>query len=57
MIIDENKRMTDLTQYDAVIIGGGFFGCQLSIYLKQYLNSVVILKRESDLLQRASYNN
>ncbi|MBL1209091.1 FAD-dependent oxidoreductase [Geminocystis sp. GBBB08] len=49
--------MTDLTQYDAVVIGGGFFGCQLSIYLKQYLNSVLIIERESDLLQRASYNN
>lgn len=57
MMSDENKRMKDVTQYDAIVIGGGFFGCKLSIYLKQYLNSILIIERESDLLQRASYNN
>jgi glycine/D-amino acid oxidase-like deaminating enzyme len=44
-------------QYDAVVIGGGFFGCQLSLYLKQDLKSILILEKESDLLQRASYVN
>lgn len=49
--------MDDLSEYDAVVVGGGFFGCQLSIYLKQYLKSVLILEREEELLQRASYHN
>lgn len=49
--------MINLFQYEAVVIGGGFFGCQLSLYLKKYLKSVLILEKESDLLQRASYNN
>lgn len=43
--------------YDAVVIGGGFFGCYLALSLKQQLNSVVILEREGDLLQRASWVN
>ena len=49
--------MTNSIQYEVVVIGGGFFGCQLSLYLKKYLKSVLILEKESDLLQRASYNN
>ncbi len=44
-------------QYDAVVIGGGFFGCQLSLYLKQYMKAILILEKESDLLQRASFAN
>lgn len=42
---------------DVVIIGGGFFGCRLAIQLKKYYKDIVILERESDLLQRASYAN
>lgn len=35
--------MNQSPYYDAVVIGGGFFGCNLALYLKQQLNSVVIL--------------
>jgi glycine/D-amino acid oxidase-like deaminating enzyme len=45
------------SQYDAVIIGGGFFGCKVALYLKQYCKRILILEKESDLLQRASYIN
>lgn len=47
------------TAIDAVIIGGGFYGAAIAIYLAQQRNMcrVVLLEREPALLQRASYNN
>lgn len=44
-------------KYDAVVIGGGFFGCKISLYLKKHLSHVLILEEESNILQRASYAN
>jgi glycine/D-amino acid oxidase-like deaminating enzyme len=49
--------MIKCPKYDAVVIGGGFFGCKLSVYLKQYLKNILILEKSTDLLQRASYVN
>jgi glycine/D-amino acid oxidase-like deaminating enzyme len=43
--------------WDAVVIGGGFFGAYLALLLKDRVESVVVLERERDLLLRASYNN
>ncbi len=45
------------SKWDAVVIGGGFFGAYLSLLLRDRVNSVVVLEREPDLLLRASYNN
>jgi glycine/D-amino acid oxidase-like deaminating enzyme len=44
---------------DAVIIGGGFYGAAIAIYLvkQRGLKNIVLLERESALLTRASYNN
>ncbi len=44
---------------DAVIIGGGFYGSAIAIYLAKSrgLRRVILLERESELLIRASYNN
>ena len=50
-------RNNGVLAYDAIIIGGGFYGCVLAIYLSEFLPRVVILERESDLLTRASYLN
>ena len=49
---------TDINQ-DAVIIGGGFYGAAIAIYLAKQrgLNRIVLVERESALLTRASYNN
>lgn len=41
----------------AVVIGGGFFGCMIAVRLREYYPRVVLLEKERDLLQRASYNN
>ncbi len=49
--------MNQSKKYDAIIIGGGFFGCKVAIYLKKYLKNIIILEKEADLLQRASYAN
>ena len=45
--------------HDAVIIGGGFYGAAIAIYLARQrgFKNVVLLERESGLLKRASYNN
>ncbi|WP_047394380.1 FAD-dependent oxidoreductase [Chitinibacter sp. ZOR0017] len=44
---------------DAVIIGGGFYGAAIAIYLAKQrgFKRVLIIERESSLLTRASYNN
>ena len=44
---------------DALIIGGGFYGCAIAIYLAKQrgLKKVILIERESGLLTRASYNN
>ena len=43
---------------DDVVIGGGFFGCSLALYLRQTLGRrVVLLEAGSDLLLRASHSN
>lgn len=44
---------------DAVVIGGGFYGAAIAIYLKKQrgLKNVVLVESESALLTRASYSN
>lgn len=45
--------------YDAVIIGGGFYGAAIAVYLAKQrgLKRVMLVEREPALLMRASYNN
>ena len=44
--------------FDAVIVGGGFYGCVLAIHLRQRgLRRVLVIEREPGLLRRASYVN
>ena len=49
---------TDVRQ-DAVVIGGGFYGTAIAVYLAKHrhLERVLLLEREPALLTRASYNN
>lgn len=44
---------------DAVIIGGGFYGAAIAVYLARQrgLKHIVLIEREPALLMRASYNN
>src|SRR3954454_420403 len=43
--------------HDAVVIGGGFYGCSLALYLAQRGYRVIVVEQEPQLLQRASYSN
>ncbi len=47
------------TDYDAVIIGGGFYGAAIAIYLarQRRCKRVLLVECESALMTRASYNN
>ena len=52
--------MTDVSgAQDAVIIGGGFYGAAIAIYLarRRGLKRILLIEQESALLTRASYNN
>lgn len=44
---------------DAIIIGGGFYGAAIAIYLakQRRLKRIVLIEREPALLSRASYHN
>lgn len=54
-------QYTDPNQpcYDAVVIGGGFYGAAIAVYLAKQrgLKRVLLVEREPALLMRASYNN
>lgn len=45
--------------FDATVIGGGFYGCAIAIYLAQQrgFRRVLLVERETGLLTRASYHN
>ena len=44
-------------KYDAIVIGGGFFGCSLALFLRGKGKGVLLLEKEEGLLRRASYRN
>lgn len=46
-------------EYDAVVIGGGFYGSVIAIYLarERGFRNILLMEREPELMTRASYNN
>jgi len=42
---------------DALVIGGGFYGCTLAVHLARCFDRVLLLEQESDILTRASLAN
>jgi choline dehydrogenase-like flavoprotein len=45
-------------EFDAIVVGGGFFGCSLALHLRRKAGlRVVVLEAGADLMQRASYVN
>lgn len=51
--------MTEDIAQDAVIVGGGFYGAAIAVYLakERGLKRILLVEREPALLTRASYNN
>lgn len=49
--------MKNSQEYDVIVIGGGFYGCMLALFLRNYFERVVVIEKEKNLLTRASYNN
>src|SRR5690349_23444259 len=45
------------SEQDAVVVGGGFFGCMTALELRRLSRQVVVLEQDADLLRRASYHN
>jgi glycine/D-amino acid oxidase-like deaminating enzyme len=45
--------------YDAIVVGGGFYGATIAMYLKtqRRFSNVLLIEREHELMLRASYNN
>lgn len=43
--------------YDAIVVGGGFFGTALALELRERVRSVLLLERQVELLTQASYVN
>ena len=43
--------------YDALVIGGGFYGCAIATELSQQGLKVTLVEQEEELMQRASYTN
>ena len=50
-------RRAGASEYDAVIIGGGFFGCSLALGLGEFMGRVLLVEKEAELMSRASYVN
>ncbi|WP_115708309.1 FAD-dependent oxidoreductase [Legionella sainthelensi] len=48
-----------MTAFDAVIIGGGFYGSAIAVYLAKQrgFKHIALVEREDSLLKRASHNN
>src|SRR5262245_28557206 len=43
--------------YDAVVVGGGFYGCVLAAALAREGRRALLLEKHGDIMERASYAN
>ncbi|RYD85591.1 MAG: FAD-binding oxidoreductase [Verrucomicrobiaceae bacterium] len=57
MLLRSSVTVMEGVEWDAVVVGGGFFGAYLSLSLAERGFSVLLIEREHELMQRASYHN
>lgn len=50
-------KMTLAEKSEVVIVGGGFYGCCIALYLRRFFSKIIVIEKEHDLMQRASYIN
>jgi L-2-hydroxyglutarate oxidase LhgO len=50
-------RIPAKDRYDAIVIGGGFYGCSLALALASRFHRVAVLEQRPELMSRASYVN
>lgn len=46
-----------IRQYDIIVVGGGFFGCCLALFLRSKTDRILVIEAEDSLLSRASQAN
>ena len=44
-------------KFDFIIIGGGFFGVSLALFLSRITKNILLIEKESSIMQRGSKNN
>lgn len=49
--------MSEAADYDFVIVGGGFYGCCLALYLRSISDRILVVEEQHELLTRASRVN
>lgn len=49
--------MVGTSEYDVVIIGGGFYGCCLALFLRSITDRILLIEQHAELLTRASRVN
>lgn len=49
--------MTRATAYDVVIIGGGFYGCCLALFLRSVTDRILVIEQDAGVMNRASRVN
>ena len=42
---------------DVIIIGGGFYGCMIALFLSNYYKNILIVEAEKEIITKASYHN
>ena len=54
-----HRTDSQVSKYDAVVIGGGFYGCAIALYLSKErgFNNILLVEKEGEILSRASYTN
>src|SRR5215510_57773 len=57
MSLARRYHVTGSETFDAVVVGGGFYGARLAVMLRKTGRSVMLVEREPALLSRASLRN
>ncbi len=50
-------KKTNNHKYDFIIIGGGFFGISLALFLSTVTKNILLIEKENSFMKRASKNN